>query len=594
MLVLSVLAARAAWTASYIPTNDGPQHILSTHIENHYSDPDKPFYAATLLPAPQFAYKGFSVLYGPLEKAFGWRDGLRIATAIMVLASAWAFAACVLAFEPKRRFVAYFGFVLAWMWPLYMGFFAHVVGTAVGFAVLAFAIRAKELDARRVAIITAGFAVQSVAHAWTATLSWPLLVVLLLARAEPAKRLRVIGMACVFALPLAIIGVGVAYYQLGLSAPRHAIALGERLATFPRILAPGPSWRAWLVVACVLGAAVAAGWRVKRFAPVERAAFALGVALLVLGVLLPRDVFNWQFFAPRLAPIGAALVLFVTPLELVRPVAAGAASFALAAASMFVSADFNRSLADGCADALGGLDAPIQRRFISLPIVLDAYCAMPADPKQSSVPYNAPLSKVGALYAAAQGGTTPYLFIGSPAVHAFMNRKDSSLPVPILDEEVVQAATAQRVFHDDPKYRRAILRDALWFGMSYEGILIAGAEPRDVDLVKDVGFELDYARGSFLAGHFHACSFEVVVPAETSAVAVAASPPDGSGPVADLPLAPLGDGRFRVEPAPCGDIALHVRALPSGRRCATADGHTRVRATIARSGSVVRCEQWAP
>ena len=46
MLVASVGLVYSLWVVPYIPTSDGPQHVLSSHIENHYADADRNLKAA--------------------------------------------------------------------------------------------------------------------------------------------------------------------------------------------------------------------------------------------------------------------------------------------------------------------------------------------------------------------------------------------------------------------------------------------------------------------------------------------------------------------------------------------------------------------
>ena len=47
MLVASVGLVWCLWVVPYIPTHDGPQHILSAHIENHYSNPGRSILTST-------------------------------------------------------------------------------------------------------------------------------------------------------------------------------------------------------------------------------------------------------------------------------------------------------------------------------------------------------------------------------------------------------------------------------------------------------------------------------------------------------------------------------------------------------------------
>ena len=595
MAALSALTLRAVWIAPYLPTNDGPQHILSAHVENHYSDPATPFYAETLLPSPQFAYKGFAALYGPLEAAFGWREGLHVALAIMTLGVAWAFAAAVLALEPRRRFVAYAGFALAWMWPLYMGFFAYVVGTAIGFAILAYAIRATALGAKALAVLALGLLVDSVAHVFTGALTWAILAVIVLARADRKARVRDTGKVVLLAIvPLGLTFAASRFEGSHASAPLSVPFL-QRLQITPRVLLPGPSWRAWIATAVLVAVLVFVARRFRRLSAVDRAAYLCGVGLLAIGVLAPRDIKDWQFFAPRLLPVGALLALLVTPVEDARPAIAGAVAFVLSAGSVLASTGLNARFRDGCADAVGGVEAPVKRRFINLPIVIDAHCAIAPDPERSEVPYAAPLGQIGALVAAAQGGMTPYLFLGSPAAHAFKNREGGAgLPVLVPDEIAMHRTLGSKRFESDPDFRRAALTEQLWYGMGYEGVVVAGAEPRDIALLRDEGFYLDYARGSFVLAHFVPCAFDVTIPAAAAPKTLRIDAGLAQVPAAAFDLAaapahaidPGGLAHFRVDSAPCGDVWVRVAPV----RCANADAEGRLHANVTRSRASIACE----
>lgn len=69
-LFLSALLVGSLWIVPYLPTNDGPEWVFASHIENHYSDPDAR-YPLVYAPALQFAGRGFTVLYDPFESWLG-------------------------------------------------------------------------------------------------------------------------------------------------------------------------------------------------------------------------------------------------------------------------------------------------------------------------------------------------------------------------------------------------------------------------------------------------------------------------------------------------------------------------------------------
>ncbi|HEY8073650.1 MAG TPA: hypothetical protein VIF62_06065 [Labilithrix sp.] len=598
MIALSVLAILDVWIVAYLPTNDGPQAIFSAHIENHYADPGS-IYAATLVPSPQFAYRGFDALYAPLEGFFGWRDALRIALCVVVLGFAWSFAAAVLALEPKRRAAAYLGFVVAWMWPLYMGFFAFVIGTSIGLGALAIALRAKTFDVRTNAIVTVVLIVGAVAHVFTAVLAWAVLFVMLVARAEPSERVRTgLRLLVPAVVPVAVLALAATLHDVNTNE-LHYVPFATRMHAVTRLLAPGPSWRAWSFVVVLASAIALAVARRRTLRREERAALATGLAFLVLALVAPRDIKNWEFFSPRFFPLGAALVFLAAPFELVSASAAPAFSFATLA--LVATAGFNRDLARGCGDALGGLAVPIERHGINMPINLSSYCGVSADPETSEVPYMAPLHHVGALYATAQGGSTPWLFIGSAAAHGFRARP-GGIKVPVPDRKHYAPILRSPRFHVDDAYRRSILLELYATAAPSEGVILAGAEPRDLALLRDQGFALDYARGSFALGHFEPCRFEVTMPASDAERPIRIEA--GSG---DLPLViaaienvpPRIDGErahFDVARGPCGAIWVRVRAVAErdGKlvetSCTNAGAGGRLEAHVPRTGASIACE----
>ena len=121
MLVASVGLVYCLWVVPYIPTMDGPQHVLSAHIDNHYSDPGS-LYPELYRLLPQYAGKGFALIFGPLESVLPWRVALRVTHSLVGLGFAWGFALVALSLDRHRRATAMLGFLIALPWSFYMGF----------------------------------------------------------------------------------------------------------------------------------------------------------------------------------------------------------------------------------------------------------------------------------------------------------------------------------------------------------------------------------------------------------------------------------------------------------------------------------------
>jgi hypothetical protein len=593
--ILSILSVIDAWIVRYLPTNDGPQAILASHIENHYADPGT-IYARILVPSPQFAYKGFDALYAPLENMLGWRDALRVAITIIVLAVAWSFAAVVLALEPKRRAMAYLGFPLAWMWPLYMGFFSFVVGTAIGFAALALVLRKDAFGWREAGVVGVVLLVAGVSHVFMAVLAWCVIAAVVAVRAPRAERIAQIVRVTVAGAPaIALLGITALVHDAWKN-PAYSEPLSDRLRILPRVLEPGSLARACVAAAIVLAALAFAARRVREAGAKDRALLACGAAMLLLGVLAPRDITNWQYFSPRFLPLGAMLVLAATPIERIargRVVAGGA--FAIACASLVVTASLHRHLAANCGDALAGLDAPIVRKGMNLPLVFDPFCGGSADAVDQELPYVAPLFHVGALYAVAEGGATPYLFVGSTSAHAFKPRP-GGLEAPVPDTKVFRPIFASAEFHDDAAFRRRIVTELLAAGAHTESVIVTGATDGDRAMLDAFGFATDWTRGDFVDAHFDGCTFDVAMPAASEGIPVRVEAGFAGAPLRTTAVeAVLAGDRVHVTRGPCGTAWVRVRAIPKrtdGARVETTctnatDGV--IDATIARTGSVVPC-----
>src|SRR3954451_8566113 len=83
-IAASVAAVLAIWCVDYLPTHDGPQHLLLGHLENHFDDPGAGW-ARYLTPSTQVTAFGFLFVFAPLEQLFSWRTALRLTLSIDVL-----------------------------------------------------------------------------------------------------------------------------------------------------------------------------------------------------------------------------------------------------------------------------------------------------------------------------------------------------------------------------------------------------------------------------------------------------------------------------------------------------------------------------
>lgn len=419
-VALSVGLVGTLWAVPYLPTNDGPESVFSAHAENHYSDPGS-IYSDQLVPTWQYASKGFSLVFGPLEGLFGWQDALRVTLCLSVLATAWGTVLLVEVVDPRRRALGFLGFPLALSWVLYMGFFAFTIGAGLGLFALARVVKVRPRTGRQWAILGALLLLQSTLHVFSAVLTGLVIASVCLFRARKDERAGEFGKLLLAGLP----AVGVAFGSALQPAPGQVGFMGSRftmlpwretLATLPRLIAPGPAPRALLLTTLIGVAAVASVARMVRPAETgeeagaQRGLACAGVTLLALGVFAPRDIPGWQLMSPRFLPLGALLVLATAPFERLRGKGSAVASvglFVVAVGSLAASWSFHRALVAGCSDVIAALSADVRRTRLQLPVNLNPVCGIAADPVESEVPYMSPLRHIGALLAVVEGGRRP-------------------------------------------------------------------------------------------------------------------------------------------------------------------------------------------
>jgi hypothetical protein len=603
-VVLSALLVGTLWVVPYLPTNDGPEWVFATHVENHYADPGTP-YRDKYVPALQFASRGFTLLYGPLESWFGWQRGLTVALSVTVLVVAWSFVVFVCAVDRRREALAFLGFPLALSWSLYMGFWAYALATAAGLLVLAYAVVLEERP-RPLAygLLSLLLFMVAVAHVFAAVLTGAALLILLVARAPQGGRLVAFGKGALVGLPAAGIGALSVLVARGAAATHLSFATGfgwmawrDALLVFPQTVLPGPAPRA---VVFVVGLLVAAGAFAARALRSETSAVDRGVGLAALlflaaALVAPAQVPGWQGVSQRFITLGVALVIAVVPFERVSVAVQrrlSVAIFAVSAVSLVLSYPMHRRLVALCDDAVAGLGAPIHRSGEELPIVL-ADAEVPGhDWLHAEVPMMNPLLHMGALYASVHGGLIPYTFATSGATHPFTLRShEVAEPVPNID--YYWGRIAAPAFQTSASFRRDVVDDLAGFGIFYEGVIVLGARPEDLELFRDRGYVADWQRGETFLGHFEPCSLDV-----TMSVASAQT-----GPVFDVilgKLAPLSDvrapfaqgddglGHFVFPRTPCGALVVRVKG-PVGARCSHADAHGEIHARITRESHVVAC-----
>lgn len=605
MLVLSVLLAGSLWVVPYLPTNDGAEWVFASHIENHYADPESP-YPLQYVPALQFAARGFTVLLDPFEAWLGWQHGLQAALTVTVLFAAWGFVALVYAVDARRAALAFLGFPLALSWEFYMGFWAFVVGSALGLFILAIAVRLREATWRGRALLAGLLFVQAVAHVFTAVLAGAALLALALARAPRGARFAETARVALMGLPAA--GILVASVLAGGTAASVTfmdgfgrLAWRDVLSVLPQTFAPGPFARGVVVLLFVAAAAALAIARARRpdTSATDRAFGLVAAIFLGAAVVAPRDVPGWQFFSERFVPMGAALAIVALPVEDLRGRVARWASpsvFGASALFLFFTYPFHKRFASLTADAVAGLSAPVHRSLEQLPIVLTIAEDPSFDSLHADVPMVQPLMHMGALYAAVQGGLIPFVFSSSPATYPFVNRRDTILRQPGPDLSLYWTALASGRFQRDRRFRHAFEDERTVDGASYEGIVLLGAHPDDVALWVRRGYAVDWMNRSVLVAHFEGCDADVAIPASVAQPAPSFDVRVGGHAFLSDKRVPgrRGDDglvHFELARTPCGDVSVRARRGDGaeGALCANADREGWMEAVLSRGARTVSC-----
>jgi hypothetical protein len=609
--LLAALTIASFWIVPYLPTNDGPQWIFATHMENHYGDPGT-LYSQYYVPAPQFASRGFTLLYGPLESWLGWQRGLQVALGAMVLLAAGGFVVLVRELDPRRWPLGFLGFPLALSWGLYMGVWAYVVAGGIGLGALAFAVRHREPTRIGLASLAALLTVQAVAHVFAASLTCVALVALALARSRNGKVSGDVGWMVLACVPVALILVVTALVSsetrtLGVAQNVQFTTLREMVTLFPQTLAPGPFGRALVATLSVVGAgALAARRSASRVAgAADRAFGVLSVLLLVAGAVAPLNVPGWQFFSQRFVALGAALACAVLPFELLPArLRAGCALglFLLSAAYVALTYPLHQRLAAACSDAVAGLFAPVHRAGVTLPVVANPANDARGRAALREVPWLDPLLHLGELYAAAQGGITPYGFPDSAATYPFARRATPLGPPlpPAPSPDRYWALDGRLAFRADNAERHELEDELTAFGMFYGGVTLLGAQMADLRLWRARGYVSDWERGSTLLAHFEPCALDVVV----------SSPAAGANPAFDVVVAGLevikgrhgvsttgADGKrsLQLRSMPCGSFELRPHwdpVEPGGPPafCSNADARGLLAVTVTRDSGAVTCD----
>ncbi len=605
LAALSMMLVGSLFAVPYLPTNDGPEWVFASHVENHYGDPGT-VYREIFIPALQFASRGFGTVYGPLEAWLGWQRGLQVALGAVALVAAWGFVALVYAVDPRRWPLALLGFPLALSWTFYMGFWSFHLASGLGLFAVALAVRLREPTGLQRAALAALLLLVAVMHVFAAVLSGACVLGVAVA-AVPGRRAREARLVMLTGLPamgvlLACVLVSRGLVAAPLASGFDRFSFRDVLTMLPRTLLPGPLVRALIASAVVLLAAAAALTRSVSCETrgVDRGLGFVAALLLLATLVAPFQIPGWQAFSERFAFFGAAMALATIPLERLghgATRAVAAALFAGAAASLASSYGLHRRLAALCPDAIAGLTADVHTTGDLLPVTIRATELPTYDRVRAEVPLLSPLLHMATLYAVAHGGTSAYYFTGGPAVYPFELRPGTP-HARIPDLERTMRAFASDAFHHDLAYRRQVDSEMAMFGVVHATVVVLGALPEDVALFRDRGFVMDWSRGAAFVAHFEPCAIDLVATGDATA-SVSIDLRVGElrvleGMEAAAEARDDGLVHFTVPGSPCGtvDVRAHWGARADGHEptCRNANSRGEVTGHITHRSGRVRCD----
>ena len=601
-LVLTLAAAGPA----YLPTHDGPQHIFASHAGNHLNAPGTGW-ALWLEPNLPPTSHGFGAVFEPLDAFLPWPIALRAALALIVLGWAGGAIALARAAHPER---AWLGLALAaagLQWSLWMGLFNFLAAAGFGLWVLALAVGVRRWTASLRAVLALLLFVQALLHVVPAAMTGWLVAAIALLRAERGTRGRELLRTAVLgapALSIALVLASVGLDTLGdynQSAGGSSDAVATPWWTLGKCFTAGPAWRAWPLSVLAAAAVPIALVRRRVLSPDDRALALGGAVLLAAAALAPLHIRAWDFFSVRFLPLGVAALLVSLPLEALpapwrRACAAALAGFAFAASGW--AWVYDRDLAARAAPALAGLDAPVQRAGLRLPVVLDPYLGRPFDEAAALVPYAVPLLNLGQLYATAQGGVVPYAFVFNPHLHSVLMRQSMRELAPRAVDRRYAIDLARPGRSEDTALRRAVLAYVAGTATGYDDVILYGREA-DVEQLVELGFRPDFQQGGLALARFAGCPLEV---------RLEASAPLPASAVVEVGWLPAWHVTHRYAlakalPQPDGSRVLNLRQSCGGvwlgfeggeLRCQGADTAGRVSVPSTRAEPAVTCRVEAP
>jgi hypothetical protein len=330
--IVAVAVGLAAWALPATLTNDGPNHLLAAWM--HHVDAIGQSIGTRYELAVPPTSRGFNE-FTRLLLALGL--DLPSAAHVAPLACVALLAAASVAFIRSQgsKVATAAALALPLCKPLCLGFYPFLIGMAFGLMALASltALRGRS-PLLRIAVCAALFFVAARCHVVAAAVCGLAAFVLEVA----AAGWRGGVLAAVVGVPALIVVAQVREATRPLHAVFTATPFLERLAGLPDALLGGPLWRGGVLLALLIPAALL----VVRQASTQRnlrALAALGLGLIGLGAILPRDMWGWQLAGDRSLLLGVIVCLpslDALPRRMRAAAAAGLAVWAVTASTWFL------------------------------------------------------------------------------------------------------------------------------------------------------------------------------------------------------------------------------------------------------------------
>ena len=566
-LLLSVLTGAAVGAPAYLPTNDGPEHVFASHAAQRLDDASLG-YGKHLKLGAAFSQVGFDRLLALGELVLPWRLALRACLVFMVLLWAWGVVALAAATGGRRRvWLGLFGFAAAVQWLLYMGLFPFYLSNACGLYVLALAFWKVEWDGKWRLVLAAGLLLQAFVHPVPALCSMLVLAGIGLVRSwrrDLGREAVRFGLTVLPAVVVVAASVGPTHSDPGV----WLMPAADRAVLAMRAFVSGPPWRwAPLPAAALAGAGLALAHKPWRDDKRQGALLLTGLLFALLATQTPYHIPGWNFFHMRFSPLAAILLVLLLPVERwSRPVRllGLALLVAYATASNAWALGYNLRLYHASADLLSGLDAPLHRSGVRLPLILEPRAGEPQPFLAREVPGCLANWNAGALFAVAQGGVPAYGFAEAETIHPLVWRwpVGQGLRPPRPTRGFEHALSEPEVL-GLPGGRKAAVTRLLSFAPYYEDVIFYG-RPEEVAWLHERRFDIDYEKGGLAIARFHACPVTLVVEPGPSGhpaawVELGWTPARQAVQSMKLP-AMLGALSPREIPltSPCGDVWLRV------------------------------------